>query len=235
MIVSSIFASTPKADFGYPIKFSIEMSQQKVLVGDIVDIIISAKLDEDHYHFKPQDKYVLVDQRNMLVYQFDEWNVPPHHLEEMIRYHNEEYSEDRGWEIIYSDEDAILDSIRKEINFSLKIKILKKPDVKYIKIPINIFKFDEIEEYAGYSNYVNNIKTRNPKETKHRSNLFYLEIEYNDSTLKDSGGYSFSAPALKITDEFPQNIKIMDPPIFDKPELFHDPNTVNEALINTTE
>lgn len=230
MIIPKIFASQPEEEFRYPIEITVETSQQKVVVGDIVEVIVSAKLDNNHYNYDPNYKYVILNHENVLVYALNEMKIPPENLERKIKWHNEKYGKNKEWEIINSDNDVIIDIQDEIVNYSFSIKIDKKLQSKFIKIPIYFVKFDAIEDYGGYVNYICNKSTN---RYKHERNTYYLKLEYDDPSLKEPD-YNFNLQPVEVKDEPPENIKTIEFEPLKEKDLGTNFRTVYDVLINTT-
>ena len=227
-IFTKIFGTIGEVQFRYPIDIIIEASQKKVVVGDIVDIVVTAKLNKSHKDYEENDKYVILSPKNTLVYALNEQKQPPGKLENAINWYTEKYGKNRDWEITYSDDDVILDSHEEIKRYSFKIKINKKPRTKYIKIPLEIHKFDKIENYGGYPNY---IYSKSSCRYKHERDAYYIELEYDDPSLKESTENSYTGlPVAVKKNESPENIKIIE---FEAFELETELRTTYKVLINS--
>lgn len=207
----------PEHQFHFPFKLDIELSTQKVVIGDTITIDVVAKFDKANYNYNAEDKYVIINPNKRGIYHFYEWKIPPEKLEETMNKFYSKYKDKikKTWEIIYADEDVFLDSVNEKANYKLKIVILEKPKYKYFKIAIEFIIYEKIIEYAGHTLYV---KDTDGNRAYFRRDYYDIIMEYDDPNLKERAYYrGLPKKPMTISDELP-NIDAVDMGIF-KPEM----------------
>ena len=206
-----LVCSQPEVEFRYPIDIEYTISKEKVELGDTIDVNlkVTLKINDENYYDK--FKYVLLNPNNKFVYALIQWNTPPEQMKNSLSSIKEKYKYSRNWIVLSSDNDRIIDFQNRIIDFSLKIKIIKLRNSHYMRFPISFFKFDMIEDYGGYTNYIN---SENETRVQHDYDNFYLEIDisnpnivtYNDSIPKEIIGedpieFEILSPGI-VTEEF---------------------------------
>ena len=220
---------TTKSHFGFPIEVNVDLSQSEVEVGDIVDVIVSAKLDKNHENFDFKDKYVILNQQNILVYALHMMGVPSVGIERAIHSHNNKHKHSKKWEIISSDDDVILNSADEVYTYSFSIKITKMPNTESIALEIPFFKFQASEDYGGYADY---IYPDSKDRLKHEQNTYYIELQNKDFIEKEDS--NFGVKISDIQSEPLQNVDEFIPKKLTATDLSSTHRTTYDVLINTT-
>jgi hypothetical protein len=228
-MISMLFARQPEDKFQYPININIETSKQQIEVGDIIDIIINAELDENHKNYSIEEQYVFVNMKNRIVYALNERKIPADDLERKIKWHYEKYEKDNFYEIISSEDDIILNLNNRVRTLTFQVRILKRPKGNYIEIPLTIFKFDTIEDYGGYPNY---IYSKSTNRYGHERSPYSIRLTFCDLEPEKSTGNNIKDHSLILEDNLSQNYSTVEFGPIDSLRFEYRPTY--KVLINTT-
>ena len=104
--------SVPEA----PVEIEIEVSKDKIYVGDSLDVYATISLLKNHRNFDQEDNYHVKLLPNI------------------------------NWEILYSDSDKIINFQNQNVSFHYRIMLLKKPTFITVHIPrINVYSFEMVD------------------------------------------------------------------------------------------
>lgn len=184
----------------FPIDLSIETSQNLVSLGDSIEVNVYAKLIKNHISYKQNCKYVILNQKYSAIHDYIKAGVTPDYL-----FNNGCTELNEYWQILYSDDDTIIDDDNIEINFNFWVKLIKIPPRSNLSISVSVMRYDRIIEYGMLKDYVT-------KEGLKRSYKKKIEIKCSEFGLKRVVDNNIDVieidNSFKVSDELPEVFEI---------------------------
>ena len=220
----------------FPIDVNIEVSKKEILVGDSIVINATIKLLTEHPNYKKGMKFVIMNLKYTGIHNFIIAGMTPETIEKLTC-----PGVSNDWEILYTDDDKIIDDNNPIVNFNFMLKLKRNPSIKNISLPICVSYFEKINEYGKRKDYLTN---------KGYTVIISKEIEIicNEPGLKyrkasKSGVIEIDKP-WKISNELPRTKEFKCPNIpikplkkvktNEKPTENKQTRDIYKVLINTT-
>jgi DKNYY family len=173
-ITSILFARPPGVEFRYPIDIECSTSKELVELGDVIEINVKAKINLDHENYDENYQYVLINQENEHAYNLIKWKTPPNEMKRNMISFKEKYLANYKWIIITSDDDTIINPNNEIMEYTFSVKISKIPNSEHIRYPIRFYKFNQTEDYGGFTNYIN---SNSEAKAQHDYDAYYLDLK----------------------------------------------------------
>ncbi|MCK4956987.1 MAG: hypothetical protein KAS49_05080 [Candidatus Cloacimonetes bacterium] len=191
-----LYCMSPESEFNFPIDVTIETSKNEITVGDSLEIIVTAKLNMDHENYHKDDSFVFIKRDNISLYTLINWGVKSEKIDSELIIAKERNREAQILEIIYSDNDKILDSQNKTVQFKCIVKLNRKPFTREIPFELYFFQFNKIENYGSYSYYV-------MENGKPKSDTYITQLYCSEPGLRIVGDEFYP---LEVSDELSEDV-----------------------------